>query len=125
MRACAPQVDLSDNELGDEGAKALAPAIRDSRSLTSIGKDGIHLKDNQLGDEGWGAIFTGVCSKKDSKISSIDVSNESIGLPGAKLIAEALQKSVAGSLTSVRASPELQPTGPALTHFFLACTDRC
>ena len=32
---------------------------------------------------------------------------------------------VRGSLTSVRASPELQPTGPALTHFFHARTDRC
>ena len=33
-RACAPQIDLRSNQLGEEGAKALAPAIRDSRSLT-------------------------------------------------------------------------------------------
>ena len=35
-RACAPQINLSLNQLRVEGAKALAPAIRDSRSLTAV-----------------------------------------------------------------------------------------
>ena len=30
------QVDLSDNDLGPEGAKAIAPAIRYSRSLSQV-----------------------------------------------------------------------------------------
>ena len=55
------------------------------------------------------------------KLSTLDLSGNQIGPVGAKDIAEFC--AVSGSLTSVGASPELQPTGPALTHFFLACTD--
>ena len=95
------ELDLQYNQIGPNGAKAIAALCAVRGSLTAIGEGGLNPKYNRLGDEGWGAIFTGVCSNKDSKISSIDVSHESIGLPGAKLIAEALQKSVAGSLTKI------------------------
>ena len=44
-----------------------------------------------------------------------------IDLSGVKAIADALR--ISASITSVRPSPELQSTGPALTHFFLARTD--
>ena len=107
-RLCPPlslscvQLDLGGNELGPEGAKALAPALAASGSLTSISKGGLNLKNNSLGDKGWGAIFAGVCSSKESKISSIDASGEHIGPEGAKLIAEALRTSVTTSLTKVR-----------------------
>ena len=84
------ELDLRGNEIGPNGAKAIAALCSVAAVMTAIGEGGLNLKYNDLGDEGWGAIFTGVCSNKDSKISSIDVSNESIGLPGAKLIAEAL-----------------------------------
>jgi hypothetical protein len=40
-------VDLSSNEIGDEGAKALAEAIKQSKSMTSV-----HLSINKIGAEG-------------------------------------------------------------------------
>lgn len=119
FRSCL-QLDLSANNIGGHeepdgygsdgdmvttfvadpsGVQAIADALRVSPSMTAIGKSGLNLKGNGLGDDGWGAIFAGVCSNKDSKISSVDVSDERIGPPGAKLIADALQKSVNPSLT--------------------------
>ena len=66
-----------------------------------MGQHGLNLEGNQLGDEGWGAIFSGICGHKDSKIMSMDVSSESIGPAGGKLIAEALRTSVASALTEL------------------------
>ena len=66
-------------------------------SLTTVS-----LTGNKLGDEGWGAIFAAICGNKDSKIMSMDASDEKIGPAGVKLIAEALRTSVTGSLTEVR-----------------------
>ena len=51
-----------------------------------------------LGDEGWGAIFAAICGNKDSKIMSMDASDENIGPAGVKLIAEALRTSVTGAV---------------------------
>ena len=96
-------IDLRNNGFGPEGAKALAPAIRDT-SITSVGKDGLNLKGNRLGDEGWGAIFAAVCSSTVSKVTSIDASFEGIGPEGAKLIGQALRNSVNPSLTQVCAA---------------------
>ena len=67
-----------------------------------MGQHGLNLEGNQLGDEGWGAIFSGICGNKDSKIMSMDVSSERIGPAGSKLIAEALRTSVTSALTEVR-----------------------
>ena len=97
--ASLTSINLGFNSLGSEGAKALAPAIRDSPSITSVGKDGLNLKNNSLGAEGWGAILTAVCSSAVSKIASIDASGEDIGSKGAKLIGQALRNSVNPSLT--------------------------
>ena len=69
-----------------------------SGSFTSIGEGGLNLKGSKLGDEGWGAIFQGVCSNRNSKIASIDTTNESIGPAGAVLVATALRELVASSL---------------------------
>ena len=101
VKTLLTSINLRLNNLGSEGAKALAPAIRDSPSVTSVGKDGLNLKNNSLGAEGWGAILTAVCSSAVSKIASIDASGEDIGSKGAKLIAEALRNSVNTSVTSV------------------------
>ena len=99
------KLDLSANNLGGEGSKALALAIRVSPApITSIGKDGLNLKGSRLGNEGWGAIFAAVCSSEASKITSVDASSEEIGPEGAKLIGQALRNSVNPSVTSVRAA---------------------
>ena len=65
------------------------------------GLTSVELRGNRLGDEGWGAIFAAICGNKDSKIMSMDVSDEKIGPAGVKLIAEALRTSVTGSLTEM------------------------
>ena len=51
------------NNLGDEGAKALAPAIAASATLTHI-----DLEQNNLGDEGKAAIHEAVRGKTDFKL---------------------------------------------------------
>ena len=82
-----------------EGIEAIADALHVNASLTSI-----DLRQNYLGDEGWGAILAGICSNKDSKITSTDASGEEISRVGAKLIAEALRTSVTASLTKLDVS---------------------
>jgi hypothetical protein len=79
-----------------EGITAIADALRVNGGLTSV-----KLRGNKLGEEGWGAIFAAICSNKDSKIMSMDVSDEDIGPAGVKLIAEVLRTSVTGRLTSL------------------------
>ena len=95
------KLDLSgkgygDGLIGPRGAAALASAIAVNGSLTSV-----ELRGNRLGDEGWGAIFAAICGNEDSKIMSMDASDENIGTAGVKLIAEALRTSVTGSLTKM------------------------
>jgi Ran GTPase-activating protein (RanGAP) involved in mRNA processing and transport len=94
-------VDLSRNRLTEyyrdmTGIKELAAALGVNGALTSI-----ELRGNELGDEGWGAIFAAICGNKDSKIMSMDMSNEDICPAGVKLIAEALRTSVTGGLTAL------------------------
>ena len=94
-------LNLRSNQIGVEGAEAIADALRVNGALTFIGEGGLNLKSNSLGDQGWGAIISAVCASKVSKISSIDASDEGIGPAGAKLIGEALRTSVNGALTSL------------------------
>ena len=89
-------LDLSFKNLGVASAIVIASLISVNGSLTSI-----KLRGNKLGDEGWGAIFAAICGNEDSKIMSMDASDENIGTAGVKLIAEALRTSVTGSLTKM------------------------
>jgi len=125
------KLSLRDNELGEEGTKAICEALEQNKTLKELGISGnrytsssniggsasvkhvskmlgvnggltsINLWGNMLGDEGWGAIFAAICGNKDSKIMSIYASDEHIGPAGVKLIAEALRTSVTGALTEV------------------------
>ena len=79
-----------------QGIIAIADALRVNGALTSV-----DLRGNMLGDEDWGAIFAAICGNKDSKIMSMDASDENIGPAGGKLIGEALRTSVTGALTSI------------------------
>ena len=87
-RSCA-QLDLEDNELGPEGAAALAPAIADSTSVTSV-----NLSHNAL---------CGVTTNMVGQTSGTYTTDSIIAL------ADALRVSTS-SVTSVCAPPELQPT---------------
>ena len=72
-------IDLSKNSIGSEGAKVLAPAIRDSHSLTEC-----DLRDNQLGKEGWCIIFDTLRDNPQNKIANWDLSYQSIDAEIAK-----------------------------------------
>ena len=101
MCACAPQVDLSDNRLGDKGAKALAPAIRDSPSLTQLS-----IGDNPLGDDGFRVLLEGC--QASSSLATLDLGNKTnwlegrgyhLGVKGAQMAADLLR--VSPSLTYI------------------------
>ena len=85
------QINLKDNNLGSEGAEALAPAISVSASLTEI-----NLRYNQLGPEGGKAIAEGI--RVSASLTSIDLSRNELGPEGGKAIAEGIR--VSASLTS-------------------------
>ncbi|KOO34136.1 protein nlrc3 [Chrysochromulina tobinii] len=125
-------LSLARNRLGEEGTKAICEALEQNKSLKEIDISGagnhtgiggsagakhvanmlgvngsltsVKLRGNTLGDEGWGAIFAAICGNKDSKIMSMDASDENIGPIGVKLIAESLRTSVTGALTSINLS---------------------
>ena len=90
------ELNLKWNNFGAEGAIKIAESLKVNSALMSV-----KLEGNELGDEGWGAIFAGICGNKDSKIMSLDASEENIGLAGGKLIAKALRTSVTGALTKL------------------------
>ena len=56
-------LDLFDNRIGDEGAKALASALRVNGVLTSI-----DLRRNNLGDKGKKAIQDAVSGREGFKL---------------------------------------------------------
>ena len=93
-RACAPQIDLRHNQLGEEGAKALAPAIRDSRSLTEC-----DLRHNNLGKEGWCAIFDALRDNPQNKIAKWDLNGQGIN--------EEIVKSLAAYMAASRSLTRL------------------
>ena len=91
---CA-QLNLWGNNIGAEGAKSLADALRVNGSLTSI-----NLKDNRLGDVGWCAIFDALRDNPQNKIKEWTLERQGINSIVAKSLAAYV--AVSGSLTSVR-----------------------
>ena len=94
VKASLTSVNLASNFLWEEGANILAPAIRDSTSVTSI-----DLRGNKLGVEGWTTIFNTLCDSPTSKISTWDLSGEFLGPEIAKPLANYI--SVTASITVV------------------------
>ena len=88
------QVDLSNNDIGSEGAKPLAEAIAVSASLTSVS-----LRGNSLGDAGVEVVCNAVQSNEHSKLASLDLATNGCGPDGAKAVTAMM--AVTGSLTEV------------------------
>ena len=97
-------MDLSGNYIGLEGAKAMAPAIRDSSSLSSI-----VISKNNLGDEGKRAIARAIpsstlqslkCDALDLRAdaTSVNLSRKELGASDAELLAACMTKFM-GSLS--------------------------
>ena len=78
-----------------EGITAIANALKVTASLTEC-----NLRKNSLGVEGWTIIFNALRDSPTSKITTWDLSNESLGPEIAKPLAEYI--SVSASVTKVR-----------------------
>ncbi|KAL0242942.1 hypothetical protein GEMRC1_005505 [Eukaryota sp. GEM-RC1] len=86
-------VNLEDNSIGDEGARALTEAVKVNASVT-----GIDLGFNyRIGDEGTRALAEAL--KVNAAVTSIVLSENSIRAEGARALAEALK--INASVTSV------------------------
>ena len=121
--ACASQVDLRLNNLGEEGAKALAPAIRDSSSLTAI-----DTRCNEIKGEGAEQLAAAVLGSSSmvtfgdvpiqelraDALTTLDLSSKQLGSTEALVLAGLLP--VSRSLKQVPASLQLRlPRSSVLT----------
>ena len=80
-------LNLHDNDIGDEGAKALATAMKENENikLTSL-----NLRANNIGDEGARAIATAMKENEKIKLTRLNLGLNAIGDEGAKALAMAL-----------------------------------
>ena len=95
MSLSCVQLDLSGNNLDSESAKALAPALAASASLTKI-----LVCSNALGDKGTTILCDALRESTVSKVQELDLKGNDIGPDGAKAVAALC--AVTGSLTEVR-----------------------
>jgi len=97
VRASLTSLDLSSNSLRAEGAKALAPGLAANGSLTKtlVGRNG-------LGDEGTTILCDALRESTVNKVEELDLRSNSIGPDGTKAIAALC--AVRGSLTSLTLS---------------------
>ena len=87
-------LDLSYNNIGVEGGKALAAYVAVSGSLTSL-----NLRNNELGDEGWCAIFDALRDNPQNKLKEWDLKRLDITPTIAKSLVAYV--AVSGSLTKL------------------------
>jgi len=78
------ELNLSDNEINDEGGKALAEALKTNKTLTTL----IILK-NFISNEG--AIAFAEALKMNTTLIKIDLGENSIGVEGVKALEDALK----------------------------------
>jgi hypothetical protein len=74
-------LDLTDNEIGDEGAIGLADAIKQKGSKITV----LRLNNNGIGDEGAKALADAI-KQKGSKISVLHININHIGDEGTKAL---------------------------------------
>src|ERR1700729_2155198 len=85
---------LSDNQIGDEGAKAIADALKVNNNITDI-----DLAYNQIGTEGAKAIADAL--KVNHTITNVYLFGNQIGDEGAKAIADILEENRLKVLTKI------------------------
>jgi hypothetical protein len=78
------KLDLSGNNIGDDGAKAIADALKVNHSLETL-----YLNDNNIGDDGAKAIADAL--KDNKSLDKLDLDDNKIDDDGAKAIADALK----------------------------------
>jgi hypothetical protein len=84
VNAVVTELKLGGNEIGDEGAKAIAEALKVNAVLTTLS-----LMENRIGDEG--AIVIADALKVTAVLTKLELWNNNIGPEGAIAIAEALK----------------------------------
>jgi hypothetical protein len=82
------QLDLKNNSIGDEGARALAGALPSATAL-----EGLHLGNNSIGDEGARALAGWLPSAR--ALLELSLKGNSIGAAGACALAGALLSAMA------------------------------
>ena len=78
-------VKVSDNEIGDSGAAALAGAVERNSTLTEL-----HLGYNEIGDSGAGALAKAM--ERNSTLTKLSLSGNKIGDSGAAALAGAVER---------------------------------
>jgi Ran GTPase-activating protein (RanGAP) involved in mRNA processing and transport len=99
------ELDLGENLIGPDGAKAIAALCAVCGSLTEC-----DLRNNSLGVEGWTIIFNALRDSPTSKITTWDLSNERLGPEIAKPLAEYISVS-ASRLTRLDVSHNILDRG--------------
>jgi hypothetical protein len=92
VNATLTSIDVYSNHIGDEGASALADALKVNKSVMAI-----YLGDNGIGAEGASALADAL--KVNTSFTKIFLGNNAIGREGAAALIDALQ--VNTSLTRV------------------------
>ena len=77
-------LDIGSNQFGDEGATALAEAVKINTTLTTLNISGNNIRND-------GAIVLAAVLKENNTLTKLDISRNYIGDPGAKALAEALK----------------------------------
>ena len=119
FRSRLRQLDLQQNMIRDDGAKALGEGLKLNGSLTSL-----DVRDNKLGDAGWCAIFDALRDNPQNKIATWNLREQGINAIIAKSLAAYV--AVSGSLNKVRsASANALPselTDRCVTHSYTSPT---
>lgn len=103
------KLELASNMLGDGGVKVLADAIKETKTVTSV-----YLVQNLVGDEGARALAEAI--KESGTVTSLNLTLNFVGDEGVKSLAEAIRKSAMSSLTL-----GLNPIGDAGARAFGKC----
>ena len=80
---------LTDNQVGDEGARALSEGLKANKTLEELYLNG-SLNRGNIGPEG--AKYIAEMLKVNSPLTSLDLQSNLIGVEGGKAIAEVLPK---------------------------------
>ena len=80
-------LDLNDNEIGDDGAQALAIALENNTSITEF-----NLEYNQIGDEGAQALATAL--QKNNSLTVLNLGYNEIVDEGAQALATVLRNNI-------------------------------
>ena len=90
LNTSVTSISLSNNNLGPEGAKHIADALKQNTSVSTI-----YLDNTNLGPEGAKHIADAL--KQNTSVSTISLFNTNLGPEGAKHIAEALKQNTSVS----------------------------